>query len=293
MRMQTYHIGKEHIFRPDGFPLAVSRQNPQLSTGLHSHEFSELVVILGGSGLHLTGGEAYPIKAGDGFVINGRRNHGYRDTHQLVLVNILYNPDLLAMPTHHLREVPGYHVLFTLEPAYHRRHGFANHLHLSLGELSRVGGWVDALEKELRDRSPGFRFTSIALFMQIVGFLSRVYGRAPTSASGELMQIARAISHLENHYPRPIGLGELADIAHMSKRSLTRVFQKVMGHSPIDYLIRLRVARAAELLRRGEKKILAVASEVGFQDSNYFARQFRQVLGVSPSDFRKREKPSG
>lgn len=286
-------IKREGIFHADGFPLAVRRMNPQTSAGLHSHQFSELVIIVRGSGIHTTGGQDYAIKTGDGFVIHGSREHGYRDTQDLHLINVLYQRELLAGQAVHLREVPGYHVLFTLEPAYHKRHGFANRLHLSLAELSRVGGWVDALEKELRDRSPGYRFTSIALFMQIVGFLSRAYGRAPASAAGELMRIARAISHLENHYPRPIGLGELAGIAHMSKRSLTRVFEKVMGHSPIDYLIRLRVARAAELLRSGEKKILAVASEVGFQDSNYFARQFRQVLGVSPSHFRKRENPAG
>ena len=55
----------EDWFHADGFPVAVERRDPQEPFGLHAHEFSELVVITEGSGLHVTGKESWPLSAGD------------------------------------------------------------------------------------------------------------------------------------------------------------------------------------------------------------------------------------
>jgi len=60
-----------------------------------------------------------------------------------------------------------------------------------------------------------------------------------------------------------------------------------MGDSPIDYLIRLRILQAANLLRKEELNITEVAYRVGFQDSNYFARQFHRIMGTTPSIYRR------
>jgi AraC-like DNA-binding protein len=281
-------ISKAIAFPAGSVPIYIARMNPQPDMGLHSHDFTELVLVLRGNGLHLTGGATYPIKAGDAFVITGQRRHGFRDTSQLVLANVLYDPEGLAMPLRQLREVPGYHVLFTMEPAYHKRHGFANRVRLALSQLSLVCGWVDTLERELTERAPGFRFVATAILMQIVAFVSRAYAQSPPRASAELMRIAHAISHLERSYQQRVALQDLAGIAHMSRRSFTRVFRAVTGHSPIDYLIHFRLAQAAQLLRGGEKRITDVAFATGFQDGNYFTRQFRRVFGLSPREFRRR-----
>ena len=82
-------------------------------------------------------------------------------------------------------------------------------------------------------------------------------------------------------------LEELAGIAHMSKRHFMRNFQAAIGNSPIAHLVQLRVNRAAALLRRSDHTITEVAFEVGFGDSNYFSRQFRKLLGVTPSEYRR------
>ena len=84
-----------------------------------------------------------------------------------------------------------------------------------------------------------------------------------------------------------IELDRLADIAHMSKRNFMRSFQAAMGSSPIAHLIQLRVNRAASLLRRTEHSVTEIAFQVGFSDSNYFTRQFRKLLGVTPSEYRQ------
>jgi transcriptional regulator GlxA family with amidase domain len=142
------------------------------------------------------------------------------------------------------------------------------------------------LEKELNERTNGFKLIATAAFMQIVGYLSRYYARAKNSDSRALLRIGAAISHLEANYREPVALDQLAQIAHMSNRNFVRSFQAAIGSSPIAYLIQLRVNRAAALLSHTELTITEIAFQAGFNDSNYFSRQFRKLLGVTPGQYR-------
>jgi AraC-like DNA-binding protein len=273
-------------FHPDGFPLAVERREPQEPFDLHVHDFSELVVVTGGRGMHRIQDEAWPLSAGDVFVVKGDEAHEYCELDDLNLINVLYLPDQLRWDLRDLVSHPGYHALFTLEPQWRRRHQFKSRLHLSPAEVSHVLGLIDQLDAELKARTPGFGFLATALYMQLVGSLSRAYGRSRNPDSQALLRLAGAITHLETHFSGPVELDDLAEMAHMSKRSFLRTFRAATGQSPIAYLIQIRVNRAAERLRITDEAITDVAFNVGFQDSNYFTRQFRQVMGVTPRAYR-------
>lgn len=274
-------------FHADGFPITVERRNPQEPFGLHAHEFSELVVVIGGKGLHVTGAESWPLAAGDVFVISGNRPHHYDQMQNLCLINILFQPKKLQMELADLPSLAGYHALFTLEPAWRKRHQFKSRLHLSPQELGIVTGLVDQLDQELKHRASGFAFMATALFMQIVGYLSRCYGQSRNPDSRALLRIAETITHLETNYDKPINLDNLATKSGMSKRSFLRTFRAATGYTPIAYLIQLRINRAINLLRSSSESITEIAFKVGFSDSNYFTRQFRKIAGISPRVYRR------
>ncbi len=276
-------------FHPDGFPIAVERREPQEAFGPHTHEFSEIVIVTGGRALHVTGRESWPICAGDVFVIGGARAHDYRDLDNLRLINILFRPETLRLELWDLPALPGYQALFTLAPALSNRQQFLSRLRLSPKELGALIAHAETLDTELKSRTPGFAFTAAASFMQVVAFLSRCYNRSQSSDARALLRIATAISHLEAHYDEPLNLEALATLAHMSKRNFLRAFQAGLGSTPIAYLIKLRLNRAATLLRRADEHITSAAFKAGFNDSNYFARQFRKTFGITPSEYRKRE----
>ncbi|HZI31852.1 MAG TPA: helix-turn-helix domain-containing protein [Candidatus Binatia bacterium] len=280
-------LKRKDWFQPDGFPIAVERRDPQEPFGLHTHEFSEIVIITSGRGVHITGKESYPLNTGDAFVIGGSRQHDYHSMERLCLVNILFQPEKLNLRAYDLRTLPGYHALFTLEPAWRQRHQFQGRLRLTPQELNVAMAFVDQLDEELRARTSGFKFMATASFMQIVGYLSRCFARAKNPDSRALLRIGEAISHLEANYRERIDLDQLAGMAHMSRRNFMRSFQAAMGTSPIAHLIQLRVNQAASLLRRTGHSVTDIAFQVGFSDSNYFARQFRTLLGVTPSQYRQ------
>jgi len=267
------------------FPLVVNRQLQQGAVDLHSHVFKELVVILSGKAVHYSGRDAYDIMAGDCFVVE--EAHGYRESRDLNLVNVLFIPDRLLLPWNEARKLPGYHAFFALEPKYRKLHNFRSRLRLSPPQLSRVSALIDDMEKELKAQSPGFEIMATALFIELVGFLSRAYARMEGTHYSGLLGLSEVISHLERNYTEEISMRDLAGMASMSESALLRAFRSATGHSPIDYLIRLRVRQACGLLRQENMKVTEVAYRTGFNDSNYFSRQFRRVMGMSPREHRR------
>ena len=102
-----------------------------------------------------------------------------------------------------------------------------------------------------------------------------------------LLRLGEVLSYIDRHYSEPITIPQLLRVAHMSQSTLMRTFQRVFQHAPIDYLIRVRIQKARELLADQEQRITDIALACGFNDSNYFTRQFRRVSGQSPRDYRR------
>jgi len=85
----------------------------------------------------------------------------------------------------------------------------------------------------------------------------------------------------------PLTIDELAAAAGLSRFHFARQFKAATGHPPHEYLVRLRVDRAQELLRQHGRawNFAAVAHEVGFSDQSHLTRQFKRVVGVTPGEF--------
>lgn len=281
------NLTKDTFFDRDGAAIVVARREPQPFFPRHRHQFSELVIVTSGTGTHSIRNEEYPVSTGDIFVITDNSAHEYTNMKELGLINILYDADDLDMGSWNVRMLPGYHALFTLEPAYRRRHNFESRLRIDIDTLSKITDMVRQLEVELEHRRPGYRLMTAGLFMQIVCTLSRNYEQSSKPASLELLRIGEAISYMEENWRDAIPLETLANIADMSRRNFTRVFRSALGRSPNDYLIHLRITRAAALLRNTDVKVTEAAFRSGFDDSNYFARQFRKITGLSPTKYRK------
>ena len=123
-------ISSHHVFDDLGFPLSLIRIKRHEISGMHSHEFQELVVIVNGQGRHQTEDGQYPLRAGDIFVIAPGRAHCYSEAHELYLINILFDSSRLGLPLQDLKTLPGYHALFKVEPQLRKQDQFKSHLRL-------------------------------------------------------------------------------------------------------------------------------------------------------------------
>jgi AraC family L-rhamnose operon transcriptional activator RhaR/AraC family L-rhamnose operon regulatory protein RhaS len=147
---------------------------------------------------------------------------------------------------------------------------------------------LHAMLRETVSRSVGYEASLFENLLGLMIFLSREYSRIKTTNGRALLRIGQLIGLLERHYARRWRLCELATEVHMSESSLLATFKEATGQAPIDYLIHLRIQRAAEMLCRGVEPVSEVAFAVGFEDSNYFSRQFRRTMHTSPREYRRR-----
>lgn len=283
-----FNIEPEDVLLPAGDPLKILRREPQIPYPLHTHSFAELVIITSGTGMHRVADSRVPIAAGDVFVILGDRAHGYEELSDLHLINILFDPVLLEYPMQDLAGLPGFHALFSLEPRWRGEGETAAPLSLDSGRLDAALILVDRIESELRVREEGFRFMAVAHFLRLVGELSRWYSGASHPGARRLYRIGKALSLMEHRLDGPVTSEELIRLTSLSASTLNRAFHRAVGLSPLAYHMRLRLRRAGELLRSTDLSVTETAGRCGFDDANYFARQFRKVMGFSPSGYRRR-----
>jgi AraC family L-rhamnose operon transcriptional activator RhaR/AraC family L-rhamnose operon regulatory protein RhaS len=147
---------------------------------------------------------------------------------------------------------------------------------------------VNSLESILLAEDTGYRFMTIAIFMQIIYLVSKSVGSSLETIKAPSISMGRAIGYLHRHFAETnVSIETLAKELNMSMSSLLRHFRRQNGCSPKEYLLKLRIHCACNMLQESNFGISEIAMRSGFDDSNYFSRQFRKVTGLSPREFRK------
>lgn len=104
--------------------------------------------------------------------------------------------------------------------------------------------------------------------------------------------ILRVLVFIESHLSEELNLDKLAKIAHISPYYFHRLFHAYMGETLSDYVTRLRVQRASEKLNYTDSTVTDIALDVGYETPSSFTKVFNQVMGSSPSAFRKSMRPA-
>ncbi len=136
----------------------------------------------------------------------------------------------------------------------------------------------------------------IELFMMIAGLLSRARGSRMLASASYLPDpsgymsagINKALAYIRENLTRPFGEGDLAVIAGQSTSGLSRAFRQHTGMSMVQYVKRLRINLACQILMSDEKaSITSICYEVGYNNLSNFNRQFLAEKGMTPSRFRR------
>ena len=91
---------------------------------------------------------------------------------------------------------------------------------------------------------------------------------------------------LARDYNRPWNLKKMAKTVNMSVSAFRQEFRKLTEVPPMEYLLKLRLEHAADMLGRPDLLLSDIAAECGFSNANYFSRQFRKYFGIPPSRYR-------
>lgn len=268
--------------------MKVIERDPELPYGLHSHDFFELVVIVSGTGTHITPSTAFPLLPGNVFVIAPGMEHGYRDVKRLRLFNLMFDNKIFDDSFYDLRNMPGYHALLRIEPNYRNDIGLSTLLQLTPAQLAEVIPLLQQMQKEAdsMDSDIGAKSLAFAYLVHLLVLLFRIEADHPRKDNQTIMRLADALGYLESIHDRAVSTKELMEITNMSASTLNRHFQSATGLSPVEFHIQRRIEYACRLLRSSALSIGEIAETTGFNDANYFSRQFRKVMKMSPRQYR-------
>jgi AraC family transcriptional regulator len=128
---------------------------------------------------------------------------------------------------------------------------------------------------------------AIQLAAEAIPLASHASSRRMNPDPSSLARVTRAVRMLENQFEQSHSLASLAQIAKLSRFHFLRAFESLTGTTPHQYLLRLRLHRAALRLKKEHTKIVDIALGCGFGDISNFNRSFRAEFGVNPRQWRR------
>ena len=99
--------------------------------------------------------------------------------------------------------------------------------------------------------------------------------------------IGKVTDYILQHIQEKLSVSELSEIACMHPNSLSREFRRMTGFSIVEYINKIRIGNAVRYLRETNATVLDICYRCGFQNLSNFNRQFKKVMGCSPSRYRK------
>lgn len=130
----------------------------------------------------------------------------------------------------------------------------------------------------------------LAAFLAEVARLNRKSEEEPVQEEkGKLTNmISRALDFISYHYMEDIKVEDLAKYCHISETHFRRVFTAHMKVSPLEYINTVRIHTACEHLQKTDDSVADIAHKCGFTTNSTFNRNFKQIMGVTPNEWRKR-----
>ncbi|MGO4372736.1 AraC family transcriptional regulator [Paenibacillus sp. 2TAB19] len=241
------------------------------------HDHYLIHVVLAGEGVFETLGESYVCKAGDVFIIFPDILVRYEadkvnpwqymwvaftgDIADASLSAIGITPDRAVIRDCSLQAMKK---LFRSVRSSIERESFA-----SLGNME-ASGWLRLILHEIASKGEG----------------AAEHSESAAGQSRSYRQVDQAIRLLTLQYGQPLSIESLAHQLGYHRAHLNKLFKEATGLSPMQYLFKVRMKKAEELLG-GDLTIAQIASSVGYNDPLFFTKQFRKWSGRTPTDYRR------
>ncbi len=260
----------------------------------HFHEFLELEYVISGAGVHRVGDAKVPVSSGYAFFTNFDTPHCFlseSEENPIVLYNCVFTPESLKGAGLDFREFTAaandmlYKTIFPQE--------FKNTPYLSVFDRSlKLKRIFETMYQEFKNAQEGYNSVLMGCLIQLLVYFMRLYeSRSDTNAAQGVhaQYISQVMQHIEENYAGRISLRELSEIALLSPNHLCKVFKDLTGITVSEYIQKLRMDKACELLSDTSLTLAEISCEVGYQDVGYLRRIFKKELGQTPSEYRTQQ----
>ena len=261
------YVGKHSDIR-------VVERTPQLDYPEHRHDFSELILVSSGHGMHVVNGQQTLMLPNTLACVGSQDYHLYAENRDVMLVNVLYNKGNLPIHGHSADiikklESNTQHLLLP-EAAFQK-------LYLIAEEIKREQSSTDQYSRQMQ----------VALFEQLLMCIGRL-----STLNNENSPITNAVVYISNNFrQQDISVNRVCDLFKVTPKALNRYVFKTTGLTTNKLIHVLRIREATLMLRQGAR-ITDVGLLIGYNDSNYFSTKFKSMMGTTPREYLKSFLPN-
>lgn len=139
--------------------------------------------------------------------------------------------------------------------------------------------------EETLQKAPSYEKLCLYKLLHLMTLLERGVIHQNTPMKENFDRIAKAVQHMNRHYESNLTLKNYADMCAMSKYHFLRVFEKIVGSTPLEYRNNIRLEHAADLLLEERLAVEQISSMVGYSSASYFSSAFKQKYALSPKQY--------
>lgn len=239
----------------------------------HTHACTELFYVLGGLGQFRIMDKMLAVKQDDLVIVNPQVEHTEVSLNANPLEYIVLGVEGLEFTASEGGD--GRYTLFNFRRG---REELLTLFHDILSEIDRKPAGYEIVCQDLLE-------VLVVKLMRHTGFSLTV---APQRRSSK--ECAAVKRYIDGHFKESVTLDALAGMAHVNKYYLVHTFSREYGISPINYLISRRVEESRHLLERTDHTLSQIAQMMNFSSPSYFSQSFRKLTGMSPMEYRRRQR---
>lgn len=233
------------------------------------------IYCIDGAGKYCIGSHEYKVKANQYFILPANVSHKYTSDDS--------NPWTI------------YWIHFTGPLAKHYASDATVPMDINPGIHSRINNRINLFEEIFITLNSGYSLENIryamSLFHHYLGSLRYIQQYREVGENIENGNIVEAIIHyMEENIERHITLNNLAAYTGYSASHLSSLFKTKTGHSPMNYFNLLKIQQACQLLNSSTMKLTQICFKLGIKDPYYFSRLFSKIMGISPRNYRNKQK---
>ncbi|MBW7477550.1 helix-turn-helix domain-containing protein [Paenibacillus oenotherae] len=157
-------------------------------------------------------------------------------------------------------------------------------------QISRVQQAMKLVQRLYEDSQSGLDDGRMMLRFQELLLMMAQDCDLQQARDGSRHCLDQSIAYMKAHFHEKLDMRELAAIAGVTLSSYSRLFKQITGETPTEYLTRLRMENAQQLLKQNQYKVKEVSSAVGYKDEFYFSHAFHRFVGITPTQYRKRSQ---
>jgi AraC-type DNA-binding domain-containing proteins len=302
MSSDLYRITES--FFDDNIPFMINKYSYDNYEELtfHNHNFVEIAFVFSGKGIHVFGNHRQPVSKGDLCIINIDTPHCFypndkQNSDNLKVYNCMFMPEFIKnmdIKTELLQSIIN---IFLYKSIYSEEIKHTPDLSLSGSYIKEIETVFEEMYSEYNKKEEGYADILSLLLYRLLILIYRAYKKQnETSNNADLYRqllIHKTIEYLNENYSSKLSLDEICQHAYLSKSYYSSLFKKITGISVFDYIQKIRIEKACQLLSETSNKITAIAFSVGYSNYRFFNKTFKKVMGITALEYRKKAVGKG